>query len=627
MSEQHVASAVKAGLGSVTQQANDLKVVGSKVDGSVSGSLLDQETGQWVSKNELKKRQKQRERERLKAEGEVNRQTPSDIKERAEGQEEKGELSANQYFEIRSQRVKRMKETQSPNPYPHKFHVTYDLRNFQKDFGHLKKGETVEGRSISVGCRIYNIRTSGKNLRFYEVAVDGAEVQIMATSAGHTGSIPFAEQHDILRRGDIVGVTGFPCRTSPKRTDAPGDLSISAHSVTLLAPCLHQIPSEHYGFRDREERYRNRHLDLIMNKSTVNTFLTRAKIVRYIRDYFNNAGFYEIETPILLKNPGGATAKPFYTYHNDLGMNLALRIATELPLKQLVVGGIHKVYELGRQFRNEGIDLTHNPEFTLCEYYEAFADVYDVMDRTETLVEGMVQAICGTLQTTFTTQHGETYNVDWSRPWKRVEMIPALEEACGEKFPPGEEMHTEATHEFLQRMLAKINVECPPPLTNARMLDRLVGECIEERCINPTFIMQHPQMMSPLAKSHRSKPGLCERFEAFVCKREIVNAYTELNDPFDQRLRFEEQARQKAQGDDEVQVPDEGFLTAMEYGLPPTGGWGMGIDRMVMFLTNHYSIKEVLAFPFMKDEVVQAKPKTSTIVDVGSMHIEDTKPK
>ncbi|KAK3201032.1 hypothetical protein GRF29_213g713623 [Pseudopithomyces chartarum] len=627
MSEQHVASAVKAGLGSVTQQANDLKVVGSKVDGSVSGSLLDQETGQRVSKNELKKRQKQRERERLKAEGEVNRQTPSDIKERAEGQEEKGELSANQYFEIRSQRVKRMKETQSPNPYPHKFHVTYDLRNFQNDFGHLKKGETVEGRSISVGCRIYNIRTSGKNLRFYEVAVDGAEVQIMATSAGHTGSIPFAEQHDILRRGDIVGVTGFPCRTSPKRTDAPGDLSISAHSVTLLAPCLHQIPSEHYGFRDREERYRNRHLDLIMNKSTVNTFLTRAKIVRYIRDYFNNAGFYEIETPILLKNPGGATAKPFYTYHNDLGMNLALRIATELPLKQLVVGGIHKVYELGRQFRNEGIDLTHNPEFTLCEYYEAFADVYDVMDRTETLVEGMVQAICGTLQTTFTTQHGETYNVDWSRPWKRVEMIPALEEACGEKFPPGEEMHTEATHEFLQRMLAKINVECPPPLTNARMLDRLVGECIEERCINPTFIMQHPQMMSPLAKSHRSKPGLCERFEAFVCKREIVNAYTELNDPFDQRLRFEEQARQKAQGDDEVQVPDEGFLTAMEYGLPPTGGWGMGIDRMVMFLTNHYSIKEVLAFPFMKDEVVQAKPKTSTIVDVGSMHIEDTKPK
>lgn len=622
MSEQHTASATEAAIQNATQQIKNPKMAQNKVDGRASGSLLDQETGEYVSKNELKKRQKQRERERLKAEREGNRQNLPEIKKGANGSEEEGELSANQYFEIRSQRVKRMKETQSPNPYPHKFHVTYDLRNFEKDFGHLKKSETAEDHSVSVGCRIYNIRTSGKNLRFYEVAVDGAEVQIMATSAGNTSSTPFAEQHDILRRGDIIGVTGFPCRTSPKRANNPGELSIFAQSVTLLAPCLHQIPSEHYGFRDREERYRNRHLDLIMNKSTLNTFLTRAKIVRYIRDYFNNAGFYEIETPILLKNPGGAIAKPFYTYHNDLGMNLALRIATELPLKQLVVGGIHKVYELGRQFRNEGIDLTHNPEFTLCEYYEAFADVYDVMERTETLVEGMVQAVCGTLQTTFTTQHGETYNVDWSRPWKQVEMIPALEEACGEKFPPSEEMHTEATHDFLQRMLAKMNVECPPPLTNARMLDRLVGECIEEKCINPTFIMQHPQMMSPLAKSHRSKPGLCERFEAFVCKKEIVNAYTELNDPFDQRLRFEEQARQKAQGDDEVQVPDESFLTAMEYGLPPTGGWGMGIDRMVMFLTNHYSIKEVLAFPFMKDEIVPVKSKAAEVTGVESMPFE-----
>ncbi len=524
-----------------------------------------------------------------------------------------------QYFEIRSRAVKRMKETNNPNPYPHKFHVTYDLRNFGSEFGHLKKGDHVKDRTISIGCRIYNIRQSGENLRFYEVAVDGAEIQIMATNLENTSSISFTEQHDILRRGDIIGVTGFPGRTSPKREDNPGELSIFAQEVKLLAPCLHQIPSEHYGFKDQEERYRNRHLDLIMNKSTVDTFKARSRIVKFVRNYFDNNGFYELETPILMKSAGGATAKPFYTEHNELKMTLALRIATELPLKQLIIGGIHKVYELGRQFRNEGIDLTHNPEFTTCEYYEAFTDVYDVMDRTEELVEGMAKEITGGLETKFTTQTGEIYNVNWAKPWKRVEMIPALEEACGEKFPPGDQLHTQETNDFLQRVLKKMNVVCAPPLTNARMIDKLVGEFIEEKCINPTFITGHPQMMSPLAKYHRSNPGLCERFEAFVCKKEIVNAYTELNDPFDQRLRFEEQVRQKAQGDDEAQPLDEGFLNAMEYGLPPTGGWGMGIDRMVMFLTNHYSIKEILTFPFMKDEQQATKPKAAEIAGVQPM--------
>ena len=468
-----------------------------------------------------------------------------------------------------------MKETQSPNPYPHKFHVTYDLRKFEDEYKHLKKGEHVRDKIISVGCRIFNIRTAGDNLRFYEVAVDGAEIQIMATNHESTSKTPFVDQHEPLRRGDIIGVTGFPGRTSPKREDNAGELSIFAQEVILLAPCLHMIPLEHFGYKDQEERYRNRHLDLMMNKSTVATFKARSRIIKYIRNYFDNNDFYELETPILLKNAGGATAKPFETHHNDLNMTLALRIATELPLKQLVVGGIHRVYELGRQFRNEGIDLTHNPEFTSCEYYEAFTDVYDVMARTEDLVEGLVKEICGSLETKFTTQHGETYNVNWAKPWKRIDMIPALEEACGEKFPPGDQLHTTETNEFLKRMLKKVNVECTPPLTNARMLDKLTGEFIEEKCVNPTFITGHPQMMSPLAKYHRSQPGICERFEAFVCKKEIVNAYTELNDPFDQRLRFEEQANQKAQGDDEAQILDEGFLTAMEYGLPPTGGWGM----------------------------------------------------
>ncbi len=515
-----------------------------------------------------------------------------------------------------------MKETQSPNPFPHKYTVDYDLANFEREYGQLKKGEVDRDRTISIAARIYNIRTAGENLRFYEVAVNGAEIQIMATNNESTSKTPFTEQHDHLRRGDWIGVKGFPGRTSPKREDNPGELSVFAQETTLLAPCLHQIPSEHYGFKDQEERYRNRHLDLIMNKRTRDTFLARSKITKYVRNYFDDNGFFEMETPILLKNAGGATAKPFNTHHNDLNMTLALRIATELPLKQLVVGGLTKVYELGRQFRNEGIDLTHNPEFTTCEYYEAFADVYDVMDRTEELVEGMVKTICGSLQTEFTTQHGETYNVNWAKPWKRIEMMPALEEACGEKFPAGDQLHTDETNQFLRRMLKKTGLECTPPLTNTRMIDKMVGEFIEEKCINPTFITGHPQVMSPLAKYHRSHPGLCERFEAFVCKKEIVNAYTELNDPLDQRLRFEEQANQKAQGDDEAQVLDEGFLTAMEYGLPPTGGWGMGIDRMVMFLTNHYSIKEVLTFPFMKDENVAPKAKAAEVAGVEPLPVE-----
>ncbi|WPG98229.1 lysyl-tRNA synthetase [Acrodontium crateriforme] len=620
---EQAAGAVNKVVEAVTNKVAEL-TTSDKPAGSENASgesqpklLLDEVTGEHVSKSELKKRQKQREKDKQKAEREANRAPPPQPKRKAGSQEEdEAKLNPNQYFEIRSRAVKRMKETQNPNPYPHKFHVTYDLRNLEKEYGHLKKGELVRDKTVAVGARIYNIRTAGENLRFYEISVDGAECQIMATNKENTSDIPFAEQHEHLRRGDIIGVKGFPGRTSPSKADNPGELSIFAQEVTLLAPCLHQIPSEHYGFKDLEERYRNRHLDLIMNKSTVETFKARAKITRYVRNYFDNNGFYELETPILMKNAGGATARPFFTEHNELKMTLALRIATELPLKQLIIGGIHKVYELGRQFRNEGIDLTHNPEFTTCEYYEAFADVNDVMARTEDLVEGMVKEICGSLQTKFTTQSGEVYDVNWAKPWKRIEMIPALEEACGEKFPPAKELHTDETNAFLKRMLAKVGVECTPPLTNARMLDKLVGDFIEEKCINPTFITGHPELMSPLAKYHRDTPGLCERFEAFVCKKEIINAYTELNDPFDQRLRFEEQARQKAQGDDEAQVLDEGFLTAMEYGLPPTGGWGMGIDRMVMFLTNNYSIKEVLTFPFMKDQDVAPKPKAAEVTDV-----------
>lgn len=437
-----------------------------------------------------------------------------------------------------------------------------------------------------------------------------------------SGNVPFEAQHDQLRRGDIIGIVGFPGRTAPKNRPE-GELSIFARQVILLTPCLKQIPSEHYGLQDVETRFRKRYLDLFMNDKSRQVLVTRANMVAYIRRFFDERKFVEVETPMMNQIAGGATARPFVTHINEYKQNLFMRVAPELYLKMLIVGGLERVYELGKQFRNEGADLTHNPEFTTCEFYWAYADMYDVMDLTEELISGLVKHVTGGYETVFHTQHGETYHVNWVRPWKRVEMIPALEDATGQKFPPGTELHTAETGIFLKKVLEQCNLECTPPQTNARMLDKLVGEFIEEKCIDPTFIIEHPQMMSPLAKYHRSKPGLCERFETFVCKKEIVNAYTELNDPFDQRLRFEEQARQKDQGDDEAQLVDENFCESLEYGLPPTGGWGMGIDRLVMFLTDNYTIKEVLAFPFMKDERIRDKETVAEIVGVEPMPVEE----
>ncbi|KAI3396187.1 hypothetical protein diail_390 [Diaporthe ilicicola] len=589
---------------------------------------LDEVTGEKVSKSELKRRQKQRQREEEKA----KKAAAAPPKAASKKKEDEEELDPRMYYENRSKAIKALLDSNSPNPYPHKFHVTYDDKQFVSDYEHIKSGDVDRTKVLQIAGRIYNRRSLGK-LIFYDLktAADtvsiGTNIQVMCQAENvPEGTTPFEKQHENLQRGDVIGVIGYPGRTAPKKLieqGKQGELSIFASEVILLAPSLHMLPTQHYGFKDHEQRFRQRYLDLLFNDASRQTMWTRSRIVRYIRDFFNDRRFLEVETPMMTAIPGGATALPFVTHHNDLDLDMYMRIAPELFLKMLIVGQFGKVFELGKNFRNEGIDLTHNPEFTSVEFYWAYADVYDVLQITEELVSGLVKHLTGGYKTKFTNQHGETYDVNWEAPWRRVEMLPELERVCGEKFPPYEEMHTAKSGEFLKKVLEKMKVDCPPPLTNARMLDKLVGEFIEETCINPTFILEHPELMSPLAKYHREKKGLCERFEAFVCKKEIANAYTELNNPFDQRMRFEEQANQKAQGDDEAQPVDENFLTALEYGLPPTGGWGLGIDRLVMFLTDNYAIREVQAFPFMKDEQGGKKEKfAAEVIDVEPKPVE-----
>lgn len=335
----------------------------------------------------------------------------------------------------------------------------------------MTKGETKPDVEVRVAGRIHGYRASGSKLRFYDLRAEGVKIQVMAQAQEAVGD--YLAQHEHLHRGDIIGIVGFPGRTNPKAADNAGELSIFAKEVVLLTPCLRMLPTEHYGLKDQETRFRQRYLDLIMNNSSRDVFVTRSKIVSYIRRYFDEKDFVEVETPMMNAIAGGATAKPFVTHHNELNMDLFMRVAPELYLKMLVVGGLERVYEIGRQFRNEGIDLTHNPEFTTCEFYWAYADYYDLINITEDLVSEMVKYITGGYVTKFHTQSGEIYEVNWAKPWKKIDMMEELEAKTGEKFPPGDQLHTQETNEFLKRVLKKHNIECSAPQTNARMLDKV----------------------------------------------------------------------------------------------------------------------------------------------------------
>ncbi|EDO16674.1 hypothetical protein Kpol_1052p21 [Vanderwaltozyma polyspora DSM 70294] len=579
-----------------------------QVTENVANLHLDDVTGEMVSKSELKKRIKQRQVEAKKA------AKKAAAPPKAEGKKKKddalADLTPSQYFEARSRQILDLRQKKTPNPYPHKFNVSISNPEFLKKYAYLQRGETLPNEKVSIAGRIHAKRESGSKLKFYVLHGDGVEVQVMSQLQDYGNQDVYEQDHDLLKRGDIVGVEGYVGRTQPKK-GGEGEISVFVERIELLTPCLHMLPADHFGFKDQETRYRKRYLDLIMNKDARGRFITRSKIISYIRKFLDERSFIEVETPMMNVIAGGATAKPFVTHHNDLDMDMYMRIAPELFLKELVVGGMDRVYEIGRQFRNEGIDMTHNPEFTTCEFYQAYADVYDLMDMTELLFSEMVKEITGSYVIKY---HPDPSNpekemeLNFTRPWKRINMIEELEKTFNVTFPAGDQLHTAETGVFLKQILIDNKLDCPPPLTNARMLDKLVGE-LEDTCINPTFIFGHPQMMSPLAKYSRDQPGLCERFEVFVATKEICNAYTELNDPFDQRERFEEQARQKDQGDDEVQLIDETFCNALEYGLPPTGGWGCGIDRLAMFLTDSNTIREVLLFPTLKPDTQRDETK------------------
>ena len=496
------------------------------------------------------------------------------------------------YYKNRTAYIDSVKN-QGLEAYPHTFEAQVKIPEFISKYSYLNKGEKSEDK-VSLAGRIMGIRQHGK-LIFYDLLGEGSALQVMVNSSSYAGD--FESLHKI-HRGDIVGIQGFPARSSPR--DKPGELSILPSSIQVLSHCLHMLPS-HSGLKHMETRFRQRYLDLITNKSSRGVFETRARIIRYLRKFLDNKGFLEVETPMMNLVAGGAAARPFETFHEDLGLKLFMRIAPELYLKQLVIGGIERVYEIGKQFRNEGIDLTHNPEFTTLEFYWAYSDYNNLINVTEELLSGLVLEVNGSYLLKYHPEGPGTDKeviIDFTPPFKKLRFIETIENAIGVKLPS--DLNTENAREEISKICEEYKINVQGARTTARLLDKLAGRFIEGDCGNPTFVVDHPQIMSPLAKYHRKEAGLSERFELFVNSQELCNAYTELNDPARQREMFAMQAKQRNDGDSEAQVLDESFCCALEYGLPPTAGWGLGIDRLTMLLTDKTNIKEVLLFPAMK---------------------------
>ncbi|CAJ1335833.1 unnamed protein product [Effrenium voratum] len=489
--------------------------------------------------------------------------------------------------------------------YPHAWEVDMKVADLIAQYSDLADGERSNEEDVRIAGRVKSVRSSGSKLVFYDLVEGGDRIQVMCSPKMYEGS-DFKEVYATIHRGDIIGVRGIVGKS--KR----GELSVFPREVKLLSPCLHMLPKDYSGLKDQETRYRKRYLDLMINDDVRKTFMLRSHITNFIRRYLQDRGFLEVETPMMTAIAGGASAKPFITRHNELDMDLYMRVAPELYLKMLVIGGLDRVFEIGRNFRNEGIDLTHNPEFTSCEFYMAFADYQELMNMTEELVSNMVLQLTGDYTIQYHPQGPEkaAVEIDFKPPWPRISMVDEIERLTGKELPRNFE--EESARQALDDLLESLGLDCPPPRTAPRLLDKLCGHFIEDRIVNPAFVINHPQVMSPLAKWHRSKPGLSERFELFVMGKELCNAYTELNDPVRQLECFQAQAKAKSEGDEEAQSVDQGFITALEHGLPPTGGWGCGIDRLVMLLADKNNIKEVILFPAMKP-LREAGSKASAI--------------
>ncbi|KAK7354718.1 hypothetical protein VNO80_20186 [Phaseolus coccineus] len=573
-------------------------------------------------KRELKNKQREEERKQSQKGTSFSATEMQWAKNNKSAPVDEDSMDPTQYLENRLKYLA-VQKAEGRNPYPHKFFVTMSLDEYIKEYGGLSEGQHLEDVSVSLSGRIMHKRTSGSKLVFYDLHGGGFKVQVMAdASKSDLNEADFSIFHSNVKRGDIVGITGFPGKSKK------GELSIFPKTFVVLSHCLHMMPRqksaaaadnanlkrnpwvpgstrnpEIYVLKDQETRYRLRHLDLMLNPEVREIFKTRSKIISYIRSFLDDLDFLEVETPMMNMVAGGAAARPFVTHHNDLNMRLFMRIAPELYLKELVVGGLDRVHEIGKQFRNEGIDLTHNPEFTTCEFYMAYKDYNDLMDITEQMLSGMVKELTkGSYKIKYHADgiDKEPIEIDFTPPFRRIDMIEELEKMAGLSIP--KDLLSEEANQYLKDACLKYEIKCPPPETTARLLDKLVGHFLEESCVNPTFIINHPEIMSPLAKWHRSRPGLTERFELFINKHELCDAYTELNDPAVQRQRFAEQLKDRQSGDDEAMTLDETFCMALEYGLPPTGGWGLGIDRLTMLLTDSQNIKEVLLFPAMKPQ-------------------------
>jgi lysyl-tRNA synthetase class 2 len=520
--------------------------------------------------------------------------------------------------DIRAARLEKVEQLKQLgfNPYAYRWESTHHAAQLQERFADLPSGEEND-LEVAVAGRIMARRVFGK-LAFFTLQDETGTIQIyLDKNRIQEGMVDidadaFNHVKQLTDAGDILGVKG-----TIKRTEK-GELSVYVRQYTILTKSLLPLPDKWHGLTDVAKRYRQRYVDLIVNPEVRQTFRRRAQITAGIRRYLEQQDFLEIETPVLQSEAGGADARPFVTYHNTLEMELYLRIATELHLKRLIVGGFEKVFELGRIFRNEGVSTRHNPEFTSIEVYQAYADYNDMMALTEGMITTVAQEVLGTLEITY---QGES--VDLTPPWRRVTMHDVVKEYTGldfNSFPTLEEAKVASKNAGI------------PGVDTVQSIGKLLilafEEKVETKLIQPTFVIDYPVEISPLSKPHRSQPGLVERFELFIVGRETANSFSELTDPIEQRERLEAQAAKKAAGDLEAQGVDEDFLTALEYGMPPTGGLGIGIDRLVMLLTDCASIRDAIAFPLLKPEGSVIKqfsyePKTQTLTiefDSGSVY-------